>query len=79
MGLLLDQQHERRHSPCPFFGIEAMTPPAATLALRHGAVLVPAHIVRLDGARGPRSSSASRWTSPRPATAMPTCTGSWPR
>jgi KDO2-lipid IV(A) lauroyltransferase len=51
MGMLLDQRMSDGIA-VPFFGIEAMTPSApASLALRHGAVLVPAHIVRLDGAR----------------------------
>lgn len=51
MGMLLDQRMSDGIA-VPFFGIDAMTPAApASLALRHGAALVPAHIVRLDGAR----------------------------
>jgi KDO2-lipid IV(A) lauroyltransferase len=50
LGLLLDQKMNDG-IPIPFFGIDAMTPPAAaTLALRYGIPLVPGQVERLDGA-----------------------------
>jgi KDO2-lipid IV(A) lauroyltransferase len=51
IGLLLDQKMNDG-IPIPFFGIDAMTPPAAALlALRFGVPLVPGRVERLDGAR----------------------------
>ena len=50
IGLLLDQKMNDG-IPIPFFGIDAMTPPAAAmLALRYGVPLVPGQVERLDGA-----------------------------
>ena len=51
IGLLLDQKMNDG-IPVPFFGIEAMTPPAAALlALRYGVPLIPGRVERLGGAR----------------------------
>lgn len=51
LALLADQKL-RQGVPVPFFGRDAMTAPTpALLALRFRCPLVPAHVVRLEGAR----------------------------
>ncbi len=51
LGLLLDQKMNDG-IPVPFFGRDAMTAPAlAQFALKYGCPVVPAHVIRLGGAR----------------------------
>ncbi|HEY1721381.1 MAG TPA: lauroyl acyltransferase [Magnetospirillaceae bacterium] len=51
LGLLLDQKMNDG-IPVPFFGRDAMTAPAvAQFALKYGCPVVPAHVIRLKGAR----------------------------
>ncbi len=50
LAMLIDQKMNDG-IPVPFFGLDAMTAPAvAQLALRHGCPIVPARIVRTNGA-----------------------------